>query len=70
MKRKSITVTLTKTVQASQFEPLIVTISETAEMGEGDKVSDVREKLYESTSKGLHKVMGEELTRWKRKSKD
>lgn len=69
MKRKTISITLTKMVQAAQYEPLTVTITETAEMEDGDKVKDVRSKLYESASKGLHEVMREELTRWKRKSK-
>lgn len=70
MKRKMVSVTLAKTVQASQFEPLVVTYTESAELEEGDKISRVREKLYESASEGLHEIMGKELKRWKRKKKE
>ena len=69
MKRKSLSVTVTKVVQAAQFEPLTVSITEVAELEEGDKVKKVRARLYESVSDSVHAVMKEELTRWKRKSK-
>jgi hypothetical protein len=69
MKRKTLSVTVTKVVQAAQFEPLTVSITEVAELEEGDKVKKVRDRLYESVSDSLHAVMGEELKRWKRKSK-
>lgn len=69
MKRKMVQVTLTKTVQASQFEPLTVSITESAELEQGDKVRVVREKLYESASDGLHDIMVKELKLWKRKNK-
>lgn len=70
MKRKMVSVTLSKTVQAHQFEPLVVTITESAEVESGEKVREVRDKLYESASVGLHKIMVKELKLWKRKSKE
>lgn len=70
MKRKIVSVTVTKVVQAAQFEPLTVSITESAEIEEGDKVIKVRNRLYESASEGLHEIMGKELKRWKRKSKE
>lgn len=69
MKRKMVSVTLTKVVQAHAYEPLTVSITESAELEDGDKASKVREKLYESASAGLHEIMGKELKRWKRKEK-
>ncbi len=69
MKRKVVSVTLTKTVQAHQFEPLTVSITESAELEDGDKAGKVRDKLYESASSGLHEIMVKELKLWKRKEK-
>lgn len=70
MKRKVVSVTLTKTVQASQFEPLTVSITESAELEADDKPARVRNKLYESASEGLHEIMVKELKLWKRKKKE
>lgn len=69
MKRKSVSVTVTKTVQAAQFEPVTVSVVEAADLEAGDKASEVKRKLYESASKSLHEFMGEELKLWRRKSK-
>lgn len=70
MKRRTVSVTVTKVVQAAQFEPLTISIIESAELEGEEKVSEVRTKLYESASRGVHKLMKEELKLWKRKNKD
>lgn len=70
MKRRTVSVTVTKMVQAAQYEPLTISITESAELEGEEKVSQIRTKLYESASKGVHKLMIEELTLWKRKSKN
>lgn len=70
MKRKTVTVTVQKTVQATQFEPIVISVTETAELEEGDKASEAKAKLYESASTSLHKFMKEEIKLWKRKSKE
>lgn len=69
MKRKEVSVTVTKTVQAAQFEPVTVSVTETATLEAGDKASTAKDKLYESASESLHKFMKEELKLWRRKSK-
>lgn len=70
MKRKTVSVTVTKVVQAEQYEPVTVSVSETADLEDGDKASETKRKLYESASKSLHKFMREEIKLWRRKSKD
>jgi len=70
MKRKTISVTITKTKQVVQFEPLTVTVTEVAELEEGDKASDAKAKLYESVSKSVKQFMEEETTKWKKRAKD
>lgn len=70
MKRKSVTVTVAKTVQAGPYEPVVISVAETAELEEGDKASEVKRKLYESASASLHKYMKEELKLWRRAKKD
>lgn len=69
MKRKTVSVTVTKTVQAAQFEPVVISVTETADLEDGDKASVAKQKLYESASASVHRFMKEELTLWKRKSK-
>lgn len=70
MKRRTVSVTVAKVVQAAPFEPLTISVVESAEVESDEKVSDVRTKLYESASRGVHKLMKEELTLWKRKAKE
>jgi hypothetical protein len=69
MKVREISVTVQKTVQAVQFEPVVVAVTMTAELEAGDKASKVRAKLYEAASEGVHEHMQEELKLWKRKAK-
>ncbi len=70
MKRKSITVEISKTIQVVQFEPIVVRVAETAELEDGDKVSKVREKLHESVSDSVVQIMKDEVKRWRKKNKD
>lgn len=67
MKRKTVSVTVTKVVQAQQFEPVTISVTETADVGD-EKPSQVKRELYESASASVHRFMKEELTLWKRKS--
>jgi hypothetical protein len=69
MKRRVITVSVTKTIQVVQFEPVVVEVTESAEVESGEKASEVRTALYESASKAVKKFMKEEIESWKRKSK-
>ena len=68
MKRKTVSVTVQKTVQAAQYEPVTISVTETADLEADDKSKAVKRKLYESASESVHEYMKEELKLWKRKS--
>jgi hypothetical protein len=63
MKITSVTVTLSRTVRPRQYEAVAVTLTQTAELEEGDKASTVRKELYEATSKNLDTMLNLELDR-------
>lgn len=70
MKNKTISVTVTKMVQAAQYEPLTISVTQSAELEAGDKAKECKRKLYEAASSSVHEYMGEELKLWRRKSKN
>jgi hypothetical protein len=61
----SVSVTLSRTIQVRQFEPVRVDVTQTAEVTEHDNPSEVRRELYEVTSKALRGMMRLELDKWK-----
>jgi hypothetical protein len=63
MKITTVTVTLSRTVRPRQYEAVAVSLTQTAELEEGDKVSLVRKELYEATSKNLDTMLNLELDR-------
>jgi hypothetical protein len=63
MKITSVTVTLSRTVRPRQYEAVAVTLTQTAELEEGDKESTVRKALYEKTSDALEVMLNLELDR-------
>ncbi len=69
MKRRVVTVTVQKTKQIPQFEPSLVSVTESAEIEDGENAKEVRTMLYESASKAVKKFMKEEIESWNRKSK-
>lgn len=69
MKTKTISVTVQKTVQAEQFEPVVIAVTMEASLEDGDTAKKVKRKLYESASESVHEFMGEELKLWRRKKK-
>lgn len=60
----SITVMVQKTVQAKQFEPVVVSVSQTYALEEGDDPVAVRAELYNSVSKSVGRMMKHELAKW------
>lgn len=60
----SVSVTLSRTLQVRQFEPIRVDVTQTAQIGNGENASDVRRELYESTSKALRTMMRAEFKKW------
>jgi hypothetical protein len=63
MKITSVTVTLSRTVRPRQYEAVAATLTQTAEVEEGDKPLEVRKTLYEATSKALDVMLNLELDR-------
>lgn len=63
MKITTVSVTLSRTVRPRQYEAVAVTLSQTAEVEEGDKESAVRKALYEKTSDALDVMLNLELDR-------
>lgn len=61
MKISSVTVTISRTVRPRQYEAVAVTLTQTAEVEEGDSEKAVRESLYKSTSKNLDVMLNLEL---------
>lgn len=63
MKITSVSVTISRTVRPRQYEAVSVSLSQTAEVEEGDKESAVRKSLYEITSNNLDVMLNLELDR-------
>jgi hypothetical protein len=63
MKITSVTVTVSRTVRPRQYESVSVTLTQTAEVEEGEKESAVRKALYEVTSNNLDVMLNLELDR-------
>lgn len=63
MKITSVTITLSRTVRPRQYEAVSASLSQIAEVEEGEKASTVRKELYEITSKNLDTMLNLELDR-------
>ncbi len=66
MKIKTIKVSISKTMQAVQFEPVTVTVEHTAELGVDDDVKAVRENLYKRTSASAESFIKQEVLKYRR----
>jgi hypothetical protein len=65
MRIKSVSVTLSRTIQVRNFEPVRVDVTQTAELDPDDSLSRARRELYDSTSKALRTMMSFELKKWR-----
>jgi hypothetical protein len=63
MKISTVSITLSRTVRPRQYEAVAATLTQTAEVEEDEKASDVRKSLYEITSKNLDVMLNLELDR-------
>jgi hypothetical protein len=61
MKPKSVTVTVSKTIQVAQYEPLTIQIVETHDLESEDNPREVRSQLVASLSKSLRISMKKAL---------
>jgi hypothetical protein len=57
---KQITVTVTKTTQVPQFEPLVITVSQDYDIDDDDVVSAVRAEALTQIGKAVHKAIVEQ----------
>ncbi len=70
MKIKTIKVEVTKTIQATRFEPVSVTFGAEAELEAGDNVAEAKKELYDSVTKTVRAMMKRELIHWKAQAED
>ncbi len=66
LKRKSVSVTVTRTVQVKQYEPSTISVTETADVPDGMKTSEVKLALYETASASVQKYMRAEIKKYRR----
>jgi len=60
-KAKTVTVTVQRTVQIRQFEPVVVIVSETHEVKEGESTREVRNAAYNGISASVVKYVAHEI---------
>jgi CTP:molybdopterin cytidylyltransferase MocA len=58
---KTVTVTVQRTVQIRQYEPVVVTVSETHEVLEGESTREVRNAAYNGISASVVKYVEHEV---------
>ncbi len=61
IKRKQISVTVTRTVQLQQYHPATVSVTEVADIPEGEDYEAVRTALYKSATKAVTKFLRNEV---------
>ena len=67
IKRTSVSVTVSRTVQVRNYTPSTVTVTETAEVGEGQSAQKVKDALYESASDSMQEYMRKEIKKYREK---
>jgi hypothetical protein len=58
---KTVTVTIQRTVQIKQYEPVVVIVSETHEVQDGETTRDVRNAAYNSVSASVVRYIDHEV---------
>ena len=58
---KTITVTVQRTVQIKQYEPVVVIVSETHEVKDGESTREVRNSAYNSVSASVVRYVEHEV---------
>lgn len=66
----TISVTVGKTIQVVQFEPVHVSVTQTYTLTDEDDVTEARADLYNQCGKAVVRFMNNELKRWNPESKD
>jgi hypothetical protein len=65
IKPDTIKIVIGRTVQPAKFESIVVNFEQTYTLQESDSAQEVREALYESTSRQVSKMLRGELVKWK-----
>ena len=66
LKITSMTITVEKAIQVRQFEPVRVSVTQTVALEDGNVPRDIRDALYDSTSRATRVLMREELSKWRK----
>jgi hypothetical protein len=61
---EELTITISRTVQAKQYEPVTVTITERHKLEEGENIANVRLEVYNQIAPSLARYMDKELARY------
>ncbi len=61
IKRKAVSVSVSRTVQLRQYHPATVTVSESAEVPPGMDAKDVKLELYKSATASVTKFLKNEV---------
>lgn len=61
---KTITVTVTKTVQTAQYEPVTVTVTEVREVSSEKDSEETHLKMYTGVTKSVKKFIDNELAKY------
>lgn len=69
MSKRTITVQVSKTIQAKQYEPVTVSVTETVICEDEDAV-EVRMETYRAVTQAVHKYVGNEVRKYQAKQKD
>lgn len=61
---ESITITISRTIQVKQYEPLTVTVTETYQCEEDDDLQEVRNAAYKQVADSVAKYLKREYKRY------
>lgn len=64
-KKRTIKVSISKTTQVVQYEPVTVLIEESVELEADEDPEETRSELYESVSDAVTRYMKKERKKWK-----
>jgi hypothetical protein len=64
LKRTKVSVTVGRTVQAQQYQPCYVSVTEEADLPPGMDCEEAKLELYKSATKSVVRMMSAELKKW------
>lgn len=60
----TVTVSVQKTIQVVDFEPVVIGVSETYTLQEDDDVAEIRTEMYNRCAKSVVRYLNNEIRRW------